>query len=152
MDDFGNRVRLARTRRGLTQRQLADMTGVHQPTIAAVESGKRSPSTAVRTALERALRQRPSEALEAHRDEVRDAIARAHGTEPLVVGSVARGTDTVYSDLDLMVTFEPHTADLADLMGLVDELTNLMGVPVEIISSRATGRVVEDVRADAVPL
>ena len=152
VDDFGNRVRLARARRGLTQRQLAEMTGVHQPTIAAIESGKRYPSTAVRTTLERALRQRPSEALQAHRDEVRDAITRAHGTAPMVVGSVARGTDTVDSDLDLLVTFEPHTTDLADLMGLVDELTDLTGVPVDIISGRATGRVVEHALAEAVPL
>lgn len=151
-EDFGARVRLARARRRITQRQLAEMTGVHQPTIAAIESGKRHPSAAARTALESALRCRPSEALNAHRDQVRDAIARAHGTAPFVVGSVARGTDTVDSDLDLMVTFEPHTTDLADLMELVDELTDLVGVPVDIISGSSTGPVVADALTDAVPL
>lgn len=40
--DLGGRVRLARERVGLNQRQLAALTGVSQPTISRVESGERS--------------------------------------------------------------------------------------------------------------
>lgn len=36
-------LREARLRRGLTQRELADLVGVPQPTISAIESGRRSP-------------------------------------------------------------------------------------------------------------
>lgn len=151
-DDVGAQLRARRLRRGLTQRQLAELSGVHQPTIAAIESGKRYPSGHVQRTLDQALRLRPSEAVDAHRDELRDAIARHHGADPLIVGSVARGTDTVDSDLDLMVTFEPGTTDLADLIGLIDELADILGVPVDIISGRATGPVAEDARAHAVPL
>ena len=36
-------LREARLRRGLTQRELAELAGVPQPTISAIESGRRSP-------------------------------------------------------------------------------------------------------------
>jgi len=39
----GRLVRSARLRAGLTQRSLADRSGVPQPTIAAIEAGRRDP-------------------------------------------------------------------------------------------------------------
>src|SRR5665647_3884237 len=107
----------------MTQRALATVSGVHQPTIAAIETGHRQPTGRVRAALDAAVRVRPSEALAAHRQEVREAIARRHGRDPFVFGSTARGEDTVDSDLDLMVTFDPGTTDLIDLMDLVDAVS-----------------------------
>ena len=151
-DDFGAFLRAARQRRGMTQRALATVSGVHQPTIAAIETGHRQPTGRVRAALDAAVRVRPSEALAAHRQEVREAIARRHGRDPFVFGSTARGEDTVDSDLDLMVTFDPGTTDLVDLMDLVDELTDITGVRVEVVSGRASGPVLEHARREAVPL
>ncbi|MCC2318800.1 helix-turn-helix domain-containing protein [Cellulomonas chengniuliangii] len=151
MDSFGDSLRAARLRLGLSQRQLAERSGVHQPTIAAIETGRRRPTTPVRDALESAVRVRPSEALAAHRDEVRDAIARHHGTDAKVFGSVARGSDDVGSDLDLMITFPPG-ADLFDVIDLTDELEQITGVPVDVISGRAAGRVMEHAKRDAVTL
>ena len=149
---FSDRLKRARTARGLSQRALAELSGVHQPTIAAIEAGRREPSAAARHALEQALRIRPSEALKAHRDEILDAIERHYGADPHVIGSVARGTDTLDSDLDLMVTFLPGTTDLIDLMDLMDELADITGVSVDIVSGRAAGAVAEHARAEAVPL
>lgn len=40
----GALVKLARAKASLSQRQLADLAGVPQPTIAEVESGRRQPS------------------------------------------------------------------------------------------------------------
>ncbi|GCE74984.1 nucleotidyltransferase domain-containing protein [Cellulomonas biazotea] len=100
---------------------------------------------------EHASRLRPSEALRLHRPEIADAIARHHGSDAHVVGSVARGDDDLDSDLDLMVTFAPGT-DLFDLMDLIDELERITGVRVDILSSRGRGAVLEAARRDAVPL
>src|SRR5665647_2623562 len=126
----------------MTQRALATVSGVHQPTIAAIETGHRQPTGRVRAALDAAVRVRPSEALAAHRQEVREAIARRHGRDPFVFGSTARGEDTV----------DPGTTDLVDLMDLVDELTDITGVRVEVVSGRASGPVLEHARREAVPL
>lgn len=43
MDDWGTQIRLARVRAGLTQSQLADLSGITQATISRVESGDRWP-------------------------------------------------------------------------------------------------------------
>lgn len=40
----GNVLKLARLERGMTQRELADVAGVAQSTIARIESGARQPS------------------------------------------------------------------------------------------------------------
>ena len=151
-EEFGRYLRIARERRGMTQRSLAAASGVHQPTIAAIETGHRQPTAHVRAALDASVTVRPSEALAAHRHEVREAIARRHGRDPFVFGSTARGEDTVDSDLDLLVTFDPGTMDLVDLMDLTNELTDITGVRVEIISGRASGPLLDHARREAVPL
>jgi uncharacterized protein len=75
---------------------------------------------------------RPSEALERHREEIRKIVA-AHGARnPWVFGSVARGTDTEDSDIDLIV--EPLIEfSLFSLGALCHELTTLLGFPVDVV-------------------
>src|SRR5699024_6369789 len=90
---------------GLSQRDLARSVGVTQPLIAAIETGAKPPSQALRAALEHALAVRPSAALDARRSEVRAIFARAGLPEPRVFGSVARGSDDIDSDLDVVVEF-----------------------------------------------
>ncbi|WP_159066899.1 nucleotidyltransferase family protein [Cellulomonas timonensis] len=96
-------------------------------------------------------RVRPSEALAAHRAEVLAAIAHHGGADAQVFGSVARGSDTVDSDLDLIVTF-PRGFDLVDLLDLTDHLQQITGVRVHIISGRIEGPIVERARREAVAL
>jgi predicted nucleotidyltransferase/DNA-binding XRE family transcriptional regulator len=149
--DYGHFVRARRAVLGLSQRDLAARAGVQQPLIAAIEAGRRRPSAASRAALDRTLAIRPSLALEARRSEVLALFARAGLAEPRVFGSVARGEDRESSDVDLLVEFtEKH--DIADLLALEDELEELLTVDVDIVDARASGRVTNDARAEAVKL
>lgn len=116
-DDDGGFVRSRREILGITQRELAERSGVKQPSIAAIERGRRDASGAARSALEAALALRPSVALAARRGAVRQLFAAARLGEPKVVGSVARGEDRIDSDLDLLVeelpqSFEDARADV----------------------------------------
>jgi len=149
--DFGAQLRAARRRLGLSQRALAERSGVHQPTIAAIETGRRTPTDQARAQLEAAVRVRPSVALASHRREVIDVIVRRHGTAAMVFGSVARSDDTLDSDLDLIVTL-PEGADLLDVMDLADEIESVIGVHVDIASGRSHGPVMDQARREAVPL
>lgn len=83
-----------------------------------------------------AARPRPSALLAEHRVEVVAAAARNRATNVRVFGSVARGEDTPDSDVDLLVTFQPG-ASLLDQAGLVEDLQDLLGVHVDVVSDRA---------------
>jgi predicted nucleotidyltransferase len=50
-----------------------------------------------------------------------------------VFGSVLHGTDTDGSDIDLLVDALPG-ATLFDLGGLLEELEDLLGVPVDLLT------------------
>jgi hypothetical protein len=148
---YGEFLRTRREIVGMSQREVAERAGVKQPYIAAIERGRREASAPVRSALDRALALRPSEALSARKDAVRRAFAEADLPEPRVFGSVARGADTVDSDLDLIVDFtDDH--DIADLLELEDRLARVLTVRTDVIDGRADSPVVAQARADAVPL
>jgi predicted nucleotidyltransferase len=149
--EYGRRVRARREALDLTQRDLAERSGVKQPLISAVESGKREPSAATREALDRVLAVRPSEVLRFLRQEALAVIERHRGFAPLVFGSVARGTDSPQSDVDLLVTFAEN-AGITDLLAMEDELAELLTVPVDIVSAGSSGRVIERALAEGVPL
>jgi predicted nucleotidyltransferase len=76
---------------------------------------------------------RPSIALSQHRDAVCLAAARYRVANPRVFGSALRGEDLEGSDLDLLVDALPGTT-LLDLGGLQDELQELLGVPVDVLT------------------
>ncbi len=131
-----NEVLAMRQAAGCSQAELAARSGVAQPNIAAYESGRRRPSSAMIERLRAALRPRASQAVAAHRDEVVKILARYRMSSPRVFGSAARGTDAPGSDLDLLVDL----ADDGDLLDLVDgasALEELLGVPVDIVTSRS---------------
>lgn len=67
----------------------------------------------------------------ARRDEVLEIADRFGISEVRVFGSVARGDDGPDSDIDLMVSFEPDSMNVSDLVAFEDERTALLGVPVE---------------------
>jgi predicted nucleotidyltransferase len=74
---------------------------------------------------------RPSEALELHRDKVREIIARYPVSNPRIFGSAARGDDAEGSDLDILVD-RRGTLTLIDLAKLEIELEGLLGVKVDV--------------------
>ncbi|MGH9062390.1 MAG: nucleotidyltransferase family protein [Acidimicrobiales bacterium] len=79
------------------------------------------------------------------------AIADRHGASNIrVYGSVARGEATEGSDVDLLVDLGPGRS-LLDLGGLLMDLQELLGVPVDIATD-VKPRIRERVRREAVAL
>jgi predicted nucleotidyltransferase len=72
------------------------------------------------------------------RDDVMAVAGRNHASNVRVFGSVATGSDTPSSDLDLLVNFSEE-ASLYDQVGLTSELEDLLGVRVDVISDGAAG-------------
>ncbi len=91
----------------------------------------------------------PSELLRQQREAVL-SVAREHGADKVrVFGSVARGEDGPGSDVDLLVRFESGRG-LFDLMDLEDQLRNLLGVSVDVVSEGGLKPRDERIRAEAV--
>lgn len=86
------------------------------------------------------------------RARIRDVVTKNHGTgRVLVFGSTARGIATSLSGLDLLAEFR-STASYFDLIAMEIELSELLEVPVDVISLGADGRTADRARATAIPL
>ena len=77
---------------------------------------------------------RPSEALAAHRDELRQLIGRYSVENPRVFGSVLTGLDDEESDLDLLVDSIDGSTTLFTMVRLEREAQELLGVPVSVVT------------------
>lgn len=148
---FAGRLKVRRAAAGMSQRELARASGVKQPLIAAIETGTRQPSEAVRVALEDAIRVRPSQLLELARDRVLAAVRAIGGQDVRVFGSIARREDRPDSDIDLIITFPPE-ADIVTLLALEEELSGMLTVPVDVVSAGSSGPVLTSALEEAVPL
>ena len=140
-----------RIRAGLTQRQLSELSGVAQPNIAAYEKGSRTPSSQMLARLAAAATPQPSVVLARHRTAVRRIAERHKAAEVRVFGSVARGEDRPGSDLDLLVRFLPE-ASLFDQVGMAQEIEDLLGVRVDVVSEGGLTPGHEDICREAVAL
>lgn len=79
-------------------------------------------------------------------------IARRHRARSVALfGSAARSTDTDASDIDLLVEFDIDSS-LLDLLRLQDELEDVLGCPVDVVSTRGLKARDAHIRAEAVPL
>ena len=78
---------------------------------------------------------KPSEALTAHRDELRQLVSRYGRMRPRVYGSVLTGKDDEESDLDLLVDPTGRTT-LFTLAGLEHEAQQLLGVQVSVLTPK----------------
>lgn len=76
---------------------------------------------------------KPSEALAAHRDELRELVGRHGLARPRVYGSVLSRADTDESDLDLLVDATAKTT-LFTLVRLERAAQELLGVRVSILT------------------
>ena len=47
MEKFGEKLRILRTQRGLTTRELGELLGVNQSHVTRIEQGKRTPNVAM---------------------------------------------------------------------------------------------------------
>jgi len=127
-----------RQRAGISQRELAARTGIAQPNISAYESGRLTPSAATLARVEAATRVRPSELVATMRSDIAAVVARHKASTVRVFGSAATATDSTDSDLDLLVRFSDD-ASLYDQVGLTQELEELLGIAVDVISDGAPG-------------
>jgi predicted nucleotidyltransferase len=145
-----SKLKALREAAGVTQAELAALSGVAQPNIAAYESGGRMLS---RTMLERLTSAlvRPSELVEKHREAIREVVKANRASEPRVFGSVARGADHPGSDLDLLVTMGDD-ASLFDLARLHLELEDLLGIRVDVLDERGLKAKHRQILDDVVPL
>ena len=94
--------------------------------------------------------------LKTKREEILKVCAKYGAHNVRVFGSVARGEADEKSDIDLIVDFEPGRT-LLDHAGLWLELQELLGVKVDVVSSRGIKprireRVMERVMREATPL
>jgi len=70
----------------------------------------------------------------ARREQVLAVAARNHAHRVRLFGSVARGDDRPDSDIDLLVDFDLDSS-LFDLMRMTRELEELLGHPVDVVST-----------------
>lgn len=94
----------------------------------------------------------PHEVLKLRRDAIL-RIASARGARHVrVFGSTVRGERGPSSDIDLLVEMDPGRS-LVDLMSLEDELEQLLGSPVDVVTEAALSpRFRDRVLAEAVAL
>lgn len=89
--------------------------------------------------------------LDAQREAILELAARHRGRRVRVFGSVARGDDDGGSDIDLLVDFDEGSS-LFDLMHLTRELEDLLGRPVDVVSSGGLKERDREILAEAVDL
>ncbi len=140
----GNLLREARSRRDMTQRDLAVAAGVPQSMIAKIEAGSRQPSIptltrlitaagfVVKPTLMNAIR--PSQLVAMHRDQLLD-LAHNYGISRVrIFGSVARGEDQPNSDVDLLIDLSPNAEPLEHL-GFAEAVEQLLGCKVDVVTT-----------------
>ena len=89
--------------------------------------------------------------IESKRSEIREIVGRHRGRSVSVFGSVARDEETATSDIDFLVEFEPGSS-LFDLLHISQELEELLGVPVDVVSVGGLKERDDHIRREAVPL
>ena len=95
---------------------------------------------------------KPSIALEQHRESIRQIVARHHGLNARVFGSVLKVADRHDSDLDILIDPTPETT-LFDIGAIRHELLQLLGVPVDVLTPKALPEKIRDtVLAEAKPV
>jgi predicted nucleotidyltransferase/DNA-binding XRE family transcriptional regulator len=165
--DAATIVKEARARAGLSQAGLARAAGTSQPTLAAYESGAKSPSVRtlnkiVRAAgftLEAVLHTAPPARgavltqVRAKQAQIRQAAAGYGIRNVRVFGSAARGDAGPDSDIDLLVDFDAERHGLGPLAGFRSEVRDLLHRDVDVATVELLRDVVRaEALAEAVPL
>ena len=93
-----------------------------------------------------------SSILKKYRKEILNLASRHGARDVRVFGSLARGEGSEASDLDLLVTLNEGRS-LLDLVGLKQDLEDLVHRPVDVVTERALSPYLrERVLSEAVPL
>jgi uncharacterized protein len=91
------------------------------------------------------------EFLRERRADLLAAAARRGAFNLRVFGSVARGDDHAGSDIDFLVDFEPSRS-LVDAAGLILDLQEILGLPVDVVEASTLRPSDEVIVADAIAL
>jgi uncharacterized protein len=91
------------------------------------------------------------ELLRQRRNDLLAAASRRGASNLRVFGSVARGNHDDRSDIDFLVDFE-SSRSLVDVAGLILDLQEILGVPVDVIEASTLRPDDEDILGDAVAL
>ena len=91
------------------------------------------------------------ELLRQRREDLLAAASRRGASNLRVFGSVARGNNDDQSDIDFLVDFE-SSRSLVDVAGLILDLQEILGVPVDVIEASTLRPDDEDILGDAVAL
>ncbi|MDR0481782.1 MAG: XRE family transcriptional regulator [Cellulomonadaceae bacterium] len=143
-------LRKVRQAAGLTQAQLAGLSGVASSNISAYESGTRPLTPRMRERLLASMR-RPSDILRARRKDVAAIMAEANLTNVRVFGSVAAGADTPASDIDFLYDVGP-AATMLTVVKARQRLEELLGFSVDMVSARAVPERKREILTTAVAL
>ena len=136
----------ARRTAQLTQSELALRAQVTQSVISAYESGRREPAFSTLTRLVEAAgcqmdislvaRVIPTPdfmaLLHTHKQDILRLCSNAGASNMRIFGSVARGTATKDSDIDLLIDISPEMG-LLGLMQLESSIQDLLGVKVDLV-------------------
>lgn len=79
---------------------------------------------------------RPSTLLEQNREQIKQIILKHNVLNPRVFGSVLNGTDTEFSDLDILVDPTPFTS-LFDIGAIRFELKEMLHIEVDVLTPNA---------------
>ncbi len=79
---------------------------------------------------------KPSDALDAHRNEIREIVLAHRTSNARVFGSVVHGSDTEESDLDILVDTTEDTT-LFDLGAIRYKLRHLLVIQVDVLTPEA---------------
>ncbi|MEA9392160.1 nucleotidyltransferase family protein [Acerihabitans sp. TG2] len=95
---------------------------------------------------------RPSDVLRENRELILKIISTYPVANPRVFGSVAKGTDTEESDLDILVDTLPNTS-MFHMGGLYQELHDVLGIELDVrCPGDITSHFRDQVLAEARPL
>lgn len=71
-------------------------------------------------------------------------VAKSHGAVNIrLFGSVARGTSTKNSDVDLLVTMEPGSS-LFDIIAIKQDLEDFLGRKVDVVTENSISPYIKD--------
>jgi predicted nucleotidyltransferase len=158
-------IRSMRARAGLSQQELASRAHMAQSAVSNYENGRKAPSLATLDRLARAAgveldisytpaaksRRVTLASLRKRRAEIEAACARHGASRPRVFGSVARGESRADSDIDLLIDIAPGRT-LFDVAALHDELVELLGQEVDLLTAGAVRGRLAHIAGEAVPL
>ncbi len=124
-------LRLRRNVLGLTQAELAGISGVPQSHISAFENHKRRISVAEETALAKAVSVPAHTLMSMKRHVVRGIFSRYGYDDIFMFGPVSTGQDDAFTPIDFLVS-TTKSLGMLDLVGLQNELENALSTTVYV--------------------